>query len=107
MAGGSGKGAEFPILTEGTVPQGNSGTKNLNNSLNVNNLKILLFNCFPSSAAGLCRRGCTGKLVVNHHCTEDGWGVDVGWGVAYWALELASGPVIYKQVAGEQQRSRA
>lgn len=90
VARGSGKGVEFPILTEGTVPQGSSGTKNLNNLLNVNNLKIL-FNCFPSSA-GLCRRGCTGKPVVNHHCTDHDWGgVGVGLlGSGGWLQALAT-----------------
>lgn len=77
VAGGLGKGVGFQILAEGTVPQGSSGTKSLNNSLNVNNLKIFLLNCFPSSAS-LCRRVCTGKLVFNHHCTEHDCG-GVGW----------------------------
>lgn len=49
------EGAGFPLLAQGTVPQGGLATKSLNNSPNVNNLKIFPFNCFPCPAWGrLC-----------------------------------------------------
>lgn len=42
-------------------PPGQSGTESLNNSPNVNNLKIFLFNCFPCPAWGPLRWPARGR----------------------------------------------
>lgn len=48
---GAGSGAGFP-LPHRALPPGAAGAERLNNSPNVNNLEIFLFNCFPCPAWG-------------------------------------------------------
>lgn len=48
----AGKGRRISSPHTRHCPPGQSGTESLNNSPNVNNLKIFLFNCFPCPAWG-------------------------------------------------------
>ncbi|XP_012590003.1 PREDICTED: sterile alpha motif domain-containing protein 11, partial [Condylura cristata] len=52
--GAAGKGAALPPLAR---PARRSSTESLNNSPNVNNLKISLFNCFPGLPGAACGGG--------------------------------------------------
>ena len=53
-------------------PPGQSGTESLNNSPNVNNLKIFLFNCFPCPAWGRLRWPARGGAMAAGSGAESG-----------------------------------
>lgn len=59
-------------------PPGQPGTESLNNSPNVNNLKIFLFNCFPCPAWGRLCRAARGRGRRPPGSSAASWAVNQG-----------------------------
>lgn len=72
------KGQDFLSLHEALFPRAVSGTESLNNSPNVNNLKIFLFNCFPCPAWGWLRWPARGRGRRLPGSSAGSWAVNHG-----------------------------